>query len=327
MNELLDKILIDSTLFENVKLESYDNLLLALKLADENITNRLLKTKGIWTKAKLNEIKKLIQDEILKAYGGVFATVQDEAVEAANISYALLGSTIGATIPTGVANELINSRRLIQMSENKAYEFKQLFDLASDNHERQLRTVVASGVVQGRPIDAMIRDYQIKSGNLAKANIRTNINTVIGQSRATAKFAQFKRLEDLGVVKGYIYSSVFDGRTSDYCIRMSGKKFYKPIEEISHLVKTHANCRSELVGLTDNEVQNRRASEFGETDAEDYPTWFETTPEYFKRAKLTKKQYEGYKKGIYKVGSLNDVTKQMTLKQIRELSDRIIKNN
>jgi len=106
---------------------------------------------------------------------------------------------------------------------------------------------------------------------------------------------------------------------------MSGKKFYKPIEEISHLVKTHANCRSELVGLTDNEVQNRRASEFGETDAEDYSSWFDTTPEWFKKAKLTKKQYEGYKKGIYKVGSINDVTKQMTLKQIRDLSERIIR--
>ena len=74
MADIYDISLSSATLLEEYRSKGYDDLLSALKLANERITIQIARTKGVYSKRKLQEIKRLIDDEITKAYGGLFAS-------------------------------------------------------------------------------------------------------------------------------------------------------------------------------------------------------------------------------------------------------------
>lgn len=313
----LDKILQETTLFENYRGKSYDELLASLKIAEVNIIARLAKTKGEWTSKRLIEMRKLIDQEIQFAYGGLFSNLQDEGIAVANIAYGFMISELGKDIPVSLAKEIVNSNRLIQMSEDKAYTFKDLFKLNEVNHSKSLKVLLSAGVNQGRSIDGIISDFGIKSDKLTRANIRTDINTFIGQTRMDAKVKSFSQLEKTGVVRGYEYNAVLDSGTTLYCRKLDSKRYYQPIAEIRHLIKVHANCRSEFTIITDNEVENKRASQFGETN-KGYEDWFLEQSKEFQRSNLTNRQYESFLKGNYKVKNLSDITKVKSLAGIEK---------
>ena len=139
MNNIYDLNLSMQTLLELYKSKGLTDTQINLKLALDKINQRILKTKGTWTRQKLNEVKKLISNEISNSYGGLFETMQDESVAIANISNgAILGSSLTSSLPTFAINDLMNSNRDIQ-----GYTFKELFKLTEDNHARQLRRLLS----------------------------------------------------------------------------------------------------------------------------------------------------------------------------------------
>ena len=169
MIDFYNLTLAEQSLFYNYQSKGYDELLTALRLADEHISAKILKIPDdTWTKAKLNEIKRTIEDEIQASYGGIFEAMQKESVESAQI---VMGATIGdvaVKLPKSTISDLTNSNREIRMGQDAVYSFKELFKLTSDNHARQLRVVVASGVSNGLTSTQIVREYGIKSDALSK---------------------------------------------------------------------------------------------------------------------------------------------------------------
>lgn len=305
-----DLVLRESTLFENYQSQGYSDYLTALKLADEVITQRILATNGEWTKAKLNEVKRTINEEIGKAYGGLFEAIQDESVESASIVYGAVVGSMASKLPKTVVEDIINSNRDIQ-----GYTFKELFKISEDNQARQLRVIVASGVSQGLSVDKIIKNYNIKSDKLSKGQIAGNIFTTVTDSRDYGRYQGYRELEKMGIIKGYEYNAVLDSGTTQYCRQHDSNIYFKPIDEISHLMHTHFRCRSQFIPY--NKDAKQRASQTGATEL-NFEDWFLSQDNNFHKATLENKKYKAFLQGKYKVENLTDITKKQSLNSIRK---------
>lgn len=314
-----DLTLAEASLFENYKSKGYDDLLTALRLADEKIISDIYKTKGEWTRKNLSSVKRSINTEIGNAYGGLFESMQDESVETAQIVLGASLGKIGADLPKAVIDDLIGSKRLIRMSEESVYEFKELFGLTSNNHARQLRVLISSGVAQGKTVNQIIRDYNIKSDKLSKGQLKSNIFTVIANSRDEGRYVAYKQLEDEGIIEAYLYDATLDSSTTIYCREHDQRKYFDKIENIQSEIKVHANCRSIFrpIPLLDQEGSTR-ASQIGETEELPYSQWYAKQSDSFKKSTLTNRRYNAYLKGNFKVSGLSDLNKKVPIETIRK---------
>ncbi len=320
MPSIYDISLASATLLEQYESKGYSDYLQSLLLANTNIQAKILKTKGIWTKSKLNEIKRLINDEMTATYGGLFESIQDESVAIAQISYnGILGHTdLIASLPKEAIKDLINSNREIQLGynadtkESKVYTFKELFKLSGDNHARQLRVTLAGGIAQGLTAEQIVRQFNIKSSKLSKGQIKSNIFTTITDSKNQGHYQGFLEIEKRGLLKYYEHVSVLDGKTSPICSRLDGRKYKVSIKDIppSFRPPIHGSCRSQLIPRTKNEEIQ---------ELETYPTWFSKQSKAFQRGVLGNKKYKAYQNGTYKMKSYPDIIgKTRTLESYQE---------
>lgn len=325
MQTIYDILLANSTLLEQYKSQGYTDTQLALENALELINARILKTNGQWTTQKLNAIKKLIEDEITKSYNGLFESMQDESTAIAQITYnAIIGSSMSASIPTALINDLTSSTRLIQ-----GYEFKELFKLTQDNHARQLRISLASAIGAGLTPTQITQELNKKNESLTKSQLATNVRTVIFDSANEATYKSYAKLEKDGLIDYYEYVAVLDSRTSEVCRNSDGRRFYMPIDEIprGEIPMRHFSCRSKLVaGNKYSRQDGTRASQFGAVNSnETYSTWFAKQSPTFQRSVLGWK-YNAYKLGIYRIGGLADVLgKIIDLDKFREYMEGYVK--
>lgn len=300
---LQDLSIYEESLFINMKSKGLTDTQAALQIALDKITAKISQSGSEITRQQLNEYKRLIKEEISKSYDGLYAAMQDESVKAAEV----VGSYMAITtqkIPTKVIDDLINSKRNIL-----GYEFQELFKIQSENHERALRVVLGSGVAQGLPANEIVKTLMDKSESLSQGQLVTATNTVIKQSREEARYARYREYEAQGIVKGYMYDSVLDGRTSEICRANSNRKFMVKLDEVPLDARPplHPNCRSVLTVISTNEyTDDTKASMFGETKNESYPEWLKNLPEDKQKIVLGKK-YQAYKDNKYKVKSLADV--------------------
>jgi len=298
----------EASLFENYSSKGYNDVITALILADEKVMSAILKTKGEWTRTKLNEVKALINLEISKSYGGLFEAMQSESVGTAQI---VMGASIGninAELPKGAINFLINSKRDIQ-----GYGFKELFDLTSDNHARQLRVLLASGVSQGHTAEQIVRDYGIKSDKLSKGQLRSNIFTNISDSRDAGRYEAYKELEKETGNYCYIYDATLDSNTTQYCRVHDQRVYRKPIEDITGEIKVHFNCRSVFRPCPISDKSETRASQIGEVKEQPYESWFNQQSDELKKSTLTNRRYQDYLDKKYKVKGLHDLNKAVPI--------------
>lgn len=325
MQTIYDILLSNATLLELYRSKGLTDTQISLQNALGLINKRIEKTQGKWTTQKLNAIKKLIQDEITKSYGGLYESIQDESTAIAQITYnSIVGASMSASIPVALINDLTKSNRLIQ-----GYEFKELFKLTQDNHARQLRVSLASAIGAGMTPTEITRELNKKNESLTRGQLATNVRTVIFDSANEASYKSYAKLEKDGFIDYYEYVAVLDSRTSEVCRNSDGRKFYMPIDEIpkGEIPSRHFNCRSKLVPANKYSRQDgTRASQFGSVPAnENYSTWFSKQPASYQKSVLGNTKYNAYKSGVYKIQSLPDVVgKNIDLDKLREHMDSYV---
>lgn len=336
MVTIQDTIYASATLIEQYKSQGYTDYQSALKLANARVTEKILATNGEYTKKKLNEIKKLIEIEITKAYGGLFESIADESVEIAKVTFNAVAGVAGltATLPKETIKELVTSTRPIQMSfttespftkevdninqlkpkKNEivtAYTFKKLFEGTRDTNINVLQSIIAGAEAQGKTAQEMARDYAFKSDSLSKGQITSNIRTILFDSRNQAVYNSYEEIEKTGINVYYEHDSVLDGNTSPICRSLDKRKYFVPLEEIPQAFRPpiHGNCRSQLSQKVKDFKGNKnlKASAFGQIEDISYPNWFKKQEASFQRSVLGKKKYEAYKKGGYKINSFPDI--------------------
>jgi len=259
-------------------------------------------------------VKTTIDQEITKAYAGTLTTLQGElpgiaAVTAQNI---LLKNF--TKVPVAVIDAITSNTFEVQ-----GYTAKDLFKTTSDNHARQLRVLIGSGVSQGKTAPTIINELIAKNSKLSKAQLKNAIFTTVTESRAVSRHDSYGRLERSGVIEGYEYVAALDSRTTEYCRDHDGKIYRKPIEEIQKLINVHFHCRSIFVPITKTAKREIRASQFGPVPDESYSKWFDRQNESFQKKTLGTKKFKLFKAGDYKIGGIVDAThKVLTLVAIKK---------
>lgn len=322
MASIYDRDLQESTLFELFESGAYSDTLNALKLAKVEIINKILSISGdTWTKRRLKEVQKAIDVAISDAYAPALPLLHSEMSEIAKVTAKNVLLTDFSAVPTKVLDQITSPSFLVQ-----GYETKELFSTISDNHARQLRVLVASGVAQGKPPSAIVTEFAKKHSLLSDKQLKNAVFTTVTEARAVTRHDSYKQMEKNGSIIGYEYVATLDGRTTEYCRNHDGRKYYKSIDEIQGEINVHFHCRSLLVPLTKSTEDSTRASMNGPVQDEPYSKWFARQSEYFKKSVLGKKKYDSYVSGVYKVGGLPDVVgKVMTLASIAEVLSKTTK--
>ena len=314
MSSIYNRELQESTLFELFSSDTYTDTEKSLKVAIASINENLTNAKeGSWTKKRLTELKKAVDIEISGAYSKTFSALQDETKDIAKIVRTNMLGADDIHVPTKVLEQITNPNRVVQ-----GYGAKELFKLTSDNHARQLKVLIASGVSQGKTNSTIVAELITKNSRLSKAQLKNAVFTHITESRAIVRHNSFESLEKKGVIIGYEYVSTLDSHTSEYCRNHDGRKYYKSIREIQHYINVHFHCRSVFAPLTDSkDLSTKRASMNGQVEDETYSSWFKKQPEDFQKTVLGNKKFNSYKNGSYVIGGLADVVgKSLSLVQI-----------
>lgn len=300
---IYDRNLQESTLFELFQSEAHSDTIKALKLAQTEIAAKILLIEdNTWTKKRLKRIQKLIDTEIAKSYSGLLPGLQAELPGIAEITAKNMLLTKFDKVPTKVISEITSGSFNVQ-----GYEAKKLFGTISENHARQLRVLVGSGVAQGKPSKTIVNELMTKSSKLSKAQLKNAVFTTITEARAVSRHESYKKMEKLGVITGYQYVATLDGRTTEYCRNHDNRIYRKGIDDISTEINVHFHCRSVFAPLTASSETDTRASMNGPVPDESYGTWFSRQPEKFQKTVLGAKKFEAYQNGSYKIGGLPDV--------------------
>ena len=303
MTSIYDRALMESVLFELFQADAYTDTIKALKLAEQEIIAKILSIKGdTWTKRQLQEIRKLINAEIAKAYAGTLPVLQNQLPGIVEITAANMLQASFTKVPVSVIDAITSNSFQVQ-----GYEAKDLFKTLSDNHARQLRVLVSSGVAQGKTSNTIINELITKNSSLSKGQLRNAIFTTITEARAVSRHDSYHQMEKSGVIKGYEYVATLDSHTTEYCRDHDNRRYYKPIDEIIKYINVHFHCRSIFVPLTDSTTKTTRASQFGPVPDESYEKWFGGQDNNFKNTVLGSEKFKLYKAGLYKVGGLADV--------------------
>ena len=314
MSSYYDRILQESTLFELFESEAYSDTEKSLRIALVSINDQLMKVDGkTWTAKRLKDVQSSVNDEITKAYGGLFSTLNDETKDIGK----LVASNMNTKVPISTINEINTPKRLVQ-----GYEAKNLFKVTQDNHARQLNVLIGSGVSQGKSVASMVRDIATKNSKLTKGQLKNAVFTSVTEARAAARHESFKKLEKSGVIDGYEYVAVLDSRTTEYCRDHDNLKYWKSIEDIQNKINVHWHCRSVFVPITKSTNVESRASQFGPVPNESYGEWFSKQSPDFQKATLGKK-YDSYKGGSYSVGGISDIAATGVALSLAEISTLI----
>lgn len=109
---------------------------------------------------------------------------------------------------------------------------------------KQVRMELMNSIKDGRSISATIDMMDIKTKKWAEESLERYARTKHTEVMNRARVEEF---EKSGVVQGYQYSAILDGRTTAICQGLHGKKFRSGTEPIPPL---HFNCRSLLIPIT-----------------------------------------------------------------------------
>ena len=328
--DISDILLVEGTVFELYNSKGYNQTLASLRLAEVQINNRILAIAGdTWTKRKLNEIKRLIESEINNAYGGIFASMQNESIAAAGITAGAIAGDISIKIPTRVINDLTSNTREIQvgLKDQKIPSmvgFKELFDLKEDEHVRAMKRVISAGVSQGLAANSIVRNMNITNRKQA-SQLRQRVFTVIADSRTQGNVHAFKELERLGVVSYYEHLSVLDSDTSEICRPRDMRRYFQKWDDIKSFNKPplHMNCRSRLSPKTGRDLSDIRPSQGGEIPNIRYAEWFKQQPSWLQLKVLGKNKFELFKRGQFEIVGLPDVVgKRLDLDTIESSLNR-----
>ena len=233
---------------------------IAINKAYEKAIVLLRKTKGTYTKARLTNLIDTIEKE-LKAINTDFRTkFKTELPEITHLNLLAKADELGLTMEAvGVASSLyvipVSTVKQIIKTDNFLFTYlktdgtvkRSSLDVSSllinptTQAVRNLRSSITAGAILGQSPEKIARDIKRDFVTVQKRNVRTVVNTMIGEASARAD-KQFSA-DNAEYIKYYLFVATLDRSTSSICRSLDGKKWdeYPP----PHLEpKLHPNCRS-----------------------------------------------------------------------------------
>lgn len=185
---------------------------------------------------------------------------------------------------------------------------------AEEGAKRRVREAIRQGVVEGQTIDEMVRAirgtrarrYQDGILDISRRGAEAMVRTAVTHTSATAHEETYRQNAD--VVKGVIWTSTLDNRTTVVCMARSEKVY--PINR-GPRPPAHINCRSTTRPLI------RPIPGVAPYKAESYQEWLARQPEAVQNDILGPKRARLYRAGMGVDKFVDRAGETLTLDQLR----------
>lgn len=237
----------------------------AISLAYKKAVALLEKTNGKYTTARLNNIISEIGKELLainKEFRGAFKNELPDIINmdltANEQEFAFTAQSNGDypnlyLIPKADIKNLITTDRLTftykKADGTVSYSNISVSSMLLSPTEKAVKdasSIINAGAALGHSPDKIARDLSHSFTTVQKRNVRTVVNTLMGEASAKTD-EQFSR-ENEEFIKYFEFVATLDQSTSSICRSLDGRRWneYPPARYVPDL---HPNCRSKIVNI------------------------------------------------------------------------------
>lgn len=208
---------------------------------------------------------------------------------------------------------------------------KDWYDSLETSTRAKVRSTVGRGIAEGRSVPDMVRDLRGRKGvpgilDQSRREVEGVVRTATNHVTTGAKQATYERNTD--VVKGVLWVSTLDRRTTPLCVSLDGREFR--VDE-GPRPPAHFHCRSTVVPITksfrelgidlDELPEGTRASMDGQVPVKTtYGDWLKRQPVAIQNEVLGKHRAEWFRSGRISVDKFTDDRQRvLTVEELRGL--------
>jgi SPP1 gp7 family putative phage head morphogenesis protein len=310
-----------------------------LEAADRDLQQQILRrvesrSPAYWTTARLQAILDEVRDTLSDTYERARLLVEEEATafatfEAGRVKGNLeqyVGVHFSITSVTAAKLAAIVSDTPIAVGPEGKLLLEEIFASLAASKEKTIRQAIRMGMVEGEPIRNITNRLFSEDGLLVKdaRGAEAMVRTVVNHTSNETAQAVYESNTD--VVKGVMWVSVLDNRTTIICQSRDGKIY--PVNS-GPRPPAHVNCRSivvpilkswEEMGISAKEITDaQRASLTGQVPAKmTYPEWLRANPQYAEEV-LGKVRADAFLAGKVEISQfVNNQGRVLTLEELRD---------
>ena len=214
---------------------SENDYLNAIKIAMLYAQEQINKTKGVFTKKRLQSVMQHLKKEL-------------------NFPYQLTEDDSLYRIDRDGINNMLGFREIIfdiEYSDGTQEQFllsvnKTLEDVDKSTMER-VNNAIVSGYILGKSPYSIVSKLG-KIPNVEREDLHTLVHTMMSDVQNRVNMKSLERYKDL--YSGFEYSSALDDTTTSICKKINGK-IWKKLDDIPKELypPIHPNCRSIIIGI------------------------------------------------------------------------------
>ena len=290
------------------------------------------------------EAKKLIDKEIKRAFGELYATnaraLTDLAMDQMSYTYQTLDTSLSNIWRTHKPARSVAENIVLERPLYNDQTLLQGWSSISLSEKKRIELAIRKGISQGMNEKELA--LLIRQSNLFK--ITQNQSLGLARTAMTSVYAQADHevyKANAKALRGYEYVAVLDSRTTDTCARLDGKIF--EIGDTKHLPPQHWHCRSTTIPVVksyddlaslENVAQIRKRNleglskeEIARYDGmtplkESYSDWLLRQPQEVQLKHLGDlNKVEAFQQGLLSVDKFQENGRTIGIKKLRELTD------
>ncbi len=343
--------LFDDAIRHQIYLQGFNNrqvrdMLALLRKVENRVLSALVDPTTGYGEARLTETLKTVRGIMSDGYGGIVdatkTTMKALGDYEAEWQVAALARSTGLDISFAkpAANQIWAAVTTKPFSGRIMSEW--FSDMESGAYKR-MKDTIRLGYVDGTPTAKIIRQIRgtrvmgFKDGVIGanRRGLETAVRTAVGHSAAAARMRTIEQNSE--VVKGVVWRSTLDGRTSPICRPRDGKKYDLNRQPVEHSLpwlggagSAHPQCRSTAIpylkswkemGIDLKEApEGTRASMNGQVPADmNYNDWLRGQSTAVQKQVLGQKRAQLFRRGELSIDRFqNNYGKRYTLDQLRK---------
>jgi len=269
-NEIQDELIKHQVYMQRLQTQQSNDIIETIDKTTRELTGAIVLSVGTMAKvqqvtAKQAQRLKTLEERVKKIRGKAITAAQGDYTDDLTglveheLEYAdsLFRSVIPVTIDYNVPDAEAVSRRLINFGSYDGGKADDWFESLKGNDSRRIMQAITAGVTDGQTTDEIVRavigsrafNYTDGVTNMTRNDAKRLVRTVTNGVANDARVAFYQSNSD--IIAGVEWVSTLDGRTSDICISLDGKRWR--LDEPHPTPPAHPNCRSTMTPIVDDE--------------------------------------------------------------------------
>lgn len=291
-----NQYLIDRLTREQLLLQRYSNsvireLLPILTNLRNSLEVRMMQTPTEFQAVRLAGLQADLSRIITEITGQLEAELTPKLTELAQYQAEFAAKALQTAVAVDVALPSVDQiaavvtrsqMRLVTGNQIKRLTLNQLIAEFAGSMDRQIKTAIQAGVIEGRTVQEMARDVSSLVGTRSRRQAETLVRTAVNHVGSVARQRTYEANAD--VIQGEEYTATLDSRTRPEHAALDGKVF--PIGQGPQTPNGY-NCRCVRVPKVKDEfkipgIDGERASMDGPVSAQTtYNSWLRRQPKVF----------------------------------------------